>query len=60
MAYVFCNQCGHRNPPESGFCSSCGSVLDSLADHTITLAKVDPGLDIAISEQSRRRLDGFL
>jgi pSer/pThr/pTyr-binding forkhead associated (FHA) protein len=42
MAYVFCNQCGHRNPPESGFCSSCGSVLDRIDDHTITLAKVDP------------------
>jgi pSer/pThr/pTyr-binding forkhead associated (FHA) protein len=47
MAYVFCNQCGHRNPPESGFCSSCGSVLDSLADHTITLAKLDPLQDAA-------------
>ena len=42
MAYVFCNQCGHRNPPESAFCSSCGGVLDRLADHTITLARVDP------------------
>ncbi len=42
MAYVFCNQCGHRNPPESSFCSSCGGVLDRLDDHTITLAKVDP------------------
>jgi len=42
MAYVFCNQCGHRNPPESGFCSSCGGVLDRLDDHTIILAKVDP------------------
>ena len=42
MAYVFCNQCGHRNPPESGFCSSCGGVLDHIDDHTITLAKVDP------------------
>jgi hypothetical protein len=45
MAYVFCNQCGHRNPPESSFCSSCGAVLDSLDDHTITLTKVDPLLD---------------
>ncbi|HEY4334127.1 MAG TPA: FHA domain-containing protein [Ilumatobacteraceae bacterium] len=45
MAYVFCNKCGHRNPPESGFCSACGAVLDSVADHTITLAKVDPLLD---------------
>jgi pSer/pThr/pTyr-binding forkhead associated (FHA) protein len=42
MAYVYCNQCGHRNPPDSGFCSSCGAVLDRIADHTITLAKVDP------------------
>jgi predicted component of type VI protein secretion system len=47
MAYVFCNQCGHRNPPESGFCSSCGGVLDRGADHTVTLAKVDPLLDAA-------------
>ena len=42
MAYVFCNQCGHRNPPESGFCSSCGGLLDRIDDHTITIAKVDP------------------
>ncbi|MEY4339567.1 MAG: hypothetical protein RLZ14_1417, partial [Actinomycetota bacterium] len=45
MSYVFCNQCGHRNPPASAFCSSCGSVLDRLGDRTITLAKVDPLLD---------------
>jgi len=45
MAYVFCNQCGHRNPPEAAFCSSCGGVLDRLSDHTITLAKTDPLLD---------------
>jgi pSer/pThr/pTyr-binding forkhead associated (FHA) protein len=43
--YVFCNQCGHRNPPDSNFCSSCGSALDSLQDRTITLAAVDPLLD---------------
>ncbi len=42
MAYVFCNQCGHRNPTASAFCSSCGSLLDRPVDHTITLAKVDP------------------
>ncbi len=40
--YVFCNQCGHRNPPSSSFCSSCGSPLDSLDDRTITLSTVDP------------------
>ena len=42
MAYVFCNHCGHRNPPESSFCSSCGSALDVSGDRTITLAAVDP------------------
>jgi len=40
--YVFCNQCGHRNPPESAFCSSCGEPLDSLDDRTITLTAIDP------------------
>lgn len=42
MAYVFCNSCGHRNPPESAFCSSCGNALDSLDDRTVTIAAVDP------------------
>jgi pSer/pThr/pTyr-binding forkhead associated (FHA) protein len=42
MAYVFCNQCGHRNPPDSNFCSSCGSPLDLLDDRTIKLTRVDP------------------
>ena len=39
---IFCNQCGHRNPPESNFCSSCGAPLDSLDDRTITISAVDP------------------
>ena len=42
MSYVFCNRCGHRNPPTSGFCSACGTVLDLVEDRTITIAKVDP------------------
>jgi pSer/pThr/pTyr-binding forkhead associated (FHA) protein len=46
-SYVFCNQCGHRNPPASSFCSSCGSPLDSLDDRTITLTTVDPLQDAA-------------
>jgi hypothetical protein len=25
---VYCNRCGHRNPPASRFCSSCGAPLD--------------------------------
>jgi pSer/pThr/pTyr-binding forkhead associated (FHA) protein len=42
MEYVFCNQCGHRNPPVSNFCSSCGAPLDLLDDRTITFTAVDP------------------
>lgn len=42
MSSTFCNQCGHRNPPDSNFCSSCGSPLDLLEDRTITLTAVDP------------------
>jgi pSer/pThr/pTyr-binding forkhead associated (FHA) protein len=45
MEYVFCNQCGHRNPPISNFCSSCGEPLDVLDDRTITLSAVDPHQD---------------
>ena len=41
-SYVFCNQCGHRNPPSSSFCSSCGSPLDVLDDRTISITRVDP------------------
>ena len=47
MSYVFCNQCGHRNPPASAFCSACGTVLDLVSDHTITLAKTDALQDAA-------------
>jgi pSer/pThr/pTyr-binding forkhead associated (FHA) protein len=42
VAYVFCNHCGHRNPPDSAFCSSCGSPLDLKGDRTVTLTAVDP------------------
>jgi pSer/pThr/pTyr-binding forkhead associated (FHA) protein len=42
VAYLFCNQCGHRNPPASNFCSSCGATLDTLSNRTVTIARVDP------------------
>jgi pSer/pThr/pTyr-binding forkhead associated (FHA) protein len=42
VADVFCNQCGHRNPGNSNFCSSCGAALDVRGeDHTITLAPAE-------------------
>jgi len=45
MSYVFCNQCGHRNPPRASFCSSCGAVLDLPDDRTVVIAQIDPMQD---------------
>lgn len=51
MPDVFCNNCGHRNPPDATFCSSCGAVLDvdSGEDTTITFTAVDSG-DVSSEE----------
>jgi pSer/pThr/pTyr-binding forkhead associated (FHA) protein len=54
VAEVFCNQCGHRNPANSNFCSSCGAALGQRGDeHTITLPTTDdagePSDEITIS-----------
>jgi hypothetical protein len=58
MAHVFCHRCGHRNPPEALFCSSCGTALDLVGDHTITLAKVDPLLEVpGVSDDVQIDLD---
>ena len=46
----------------SAFCSACGTVLDIVSDHTITLAKTDslqdapgPGDDVQVSLTSISR-----
>jgi len=52
VAYVFCNQCGHRNPPGASFCSSCGGVLDLPDDRTVVIAKVDPMQDAPGSQDN--------
>ncbi len=50
---VFCKQCGHANPDNANFCSSCGAVLDVRGqDHTITLAPVEPETGPATDEVS--------
>lgn len=36
---MFCNNCGHENPAESNFCSSCGAVL----------AQEQPGTDTTMT-----------
>jgi len=43
--YVYCNACGHRNPPSATFCSACGAVLDKPSTRTVVLPKTDPLLD---------------
>lgn len=41
---VFCNQCGHGNPPGANFCSSCGAPLASLRDDPTTVTFIpEPG-----------------
>ena len=39
---MYCNQCGHRNPPGANFCSSCGAALTPPGDDTtITFMPVE-------------------
>ncbi len=41
---MYCNRCGHRNPPGANFCSSCGSPLEhGAADEPTTKAVLLPG-----------------
>src|ERR1019366_8345203 len=49
---VFCNNCGHRNPPESNFCSSCGSPFTPSTDTTISFLPEDSSGDLAEEEAS--------
>ena len=51
MADVFCNQCGHHNPPGSNFCSSCGAALAHPGeDTTITFMPLEATGDVAEEE----------
>ena len=39
---VFCRNCGHRNPDDGNFCSSCGAVLPTdRSERTVVLAPAD-------------------
>lgn len=40
---MYCNQCGHKNPPGANFCSSCGAVVEPRGgdDTTVTFAPVE-------------------
>jgi pSer/pThr/pTyr-binding forkhead associated (FHA) protein len=48
---VFCNNCGHRNPSGSNFCSSCGAPLEHGGDDTtITLVPVEAAGEVGDDE----------
>ncbi|MGH9172613.1 MAG: FHA domain-containing protein [Acidimicrobiales bacterium] len=54
---MFCNNCGHRNPADANFCSSCGSPLAHGTETTISFLPHDPSgeqgeeeLNVAIGE----------
>ncbi len=51
---MFCNQCGHRNPPGSNFCSSCGHPLEHPEgeDTTITFLPNESTGELAAEEVS--------
>ncbi len=39
---VFCRNCGHRNPDDGNFCSSCGAALPTeRTETTVAIAPVD-------------------
>jgi pSer/pThr/pTyr-binding forkhead associated (FHA) protein len=37
VADVYCNNCGHRNPVGSNFCSSCGAILETAPSESTTI-----------------------
>jgi hypothetical protein len=48
---MFCNNCGHRNPSDAKFCSSCGAVLPGSSDDTtVTFLPVEGGGEVAEEE----------
>ncbi|MGH9293014.1 MAG: FHA domain-containing protein [Acidimicrobiales bacterium] len=54
---MFCNNCGHRNPLDANFCSSCGSPLQPGPETTVTFvpddgAEGEDGVNVAVGELS--------
>jgi pSer/pThr/pTyr-binding forkhead associated (FHA) protein len=42
MATIGCPQCGHQNPLNANFCSSCGADLERGPDHNTTVTVTVP------------------
>lgn len=55
---MFCNQCGHRNPAGSNFCSSCGAALNLASGDDTTMTIVfTPAEDRELEEELSVSLD---
>src|SRR5918998_2837522 len=48
---MYCNNCGHRNPEGSNFCSSCGSPLDPAAGSDTTVTFMPGELEADLEEE---------
>lgn len=52
MSAVFCQACGHKNPAEANFCSSCGAALVGAGtDDTTTMVVGADGLGEGADEE---------
>jgi len=50
---MFCNNCGHRNPEGSNFCSSCGAPLADAASSDTTVTFMPGELEADLEEEVR-------
>jgi hypothetical protein len=54
---VICARCGHQNPEDARFCSSCGAPLGAADDETtLTLSAVEAATE---EDELERYLDGL-
>ncbi|MGH8988042.1 MAG: FHA domain-containing protein [Acidimicrobiales bacterium] len=55
---VFCRNCGHRNPDDGNFCSSCGAALPTeRSETTVVLVPVDDHGESADEEPTVTHVD---
>ena len=58
LTLVLCARCGHQNPEDARFCSSCGAPLGAAGDDetTLTLSAVEAATE---EDELERYLDGL-
>ncbi|MDQ1434738.1 MAG: hypothetical protein QOF59_1554 [Actinomycetota bacterium] len=53
---MLCARCGHQNPEDARFCSSCGAPLGDNEDTTLTLSAVEAATE---EDELEHYLDGL-